>query len=74
MQRLLACVRVYEVRHDLGRVPYVKMDQDAGGVENKFILCSELEGIVGLGTKEERPAAGCSFVLTPGDTMSVFYL
>ena len=34
------------------------------------VHCEDLGGLAGLGVKEEVPAAGVHFIMTPGDTMS----
>ena len=60
-------VALSEARTDRGRVPYTQLDK----CRWQFIMCADLDGIVARGTKIECP--GISFILTPGDTMSIKY-
>ena len=62
-----ASVDRHEVHTDMGPVPYVRLGAE---VQQIVVRCEDLGGVVGLGVKEEVPATGVHFIVTPGDTMS----
>ena len=65
----LAAVRVHEVRHDKGPVPY--FTDGVGDSEDQVVSCRRFGGVVGTGRKEEVPDA--LFVFARSDTMGISY-